>query len=101
MFLFAPWREQPFSQRREEKHKAQRRVTVFRAHSTDWRIMKMKKLNSLLTFLLVVLVSGGLFAQSRLSNPINENALRAHIKYLSDDQLEGRATGAPGRQLAA
>jgi Zn-dependent M28 family amino/carboxypeptidase len=63
--------------------------------------MKMKKLNSLLTFLFVVSVSGSSFAQGRSANPINENALRAHIKYLSDDQLEGRGTGAPGGQLAA
>jgi hypothetical protein len=33
--------------------------------------------------------------------PINEQFLRAHIKYLSDDQLEGRGTGAPGGELAA
>jgi len=32
---------------------------------------------------------------------INENTLRAHIKYLSDDLLEGRGTGARGGELAA
>src|SRR5437773_10832454 len=32
---------------------------------------------------------------------INENALRAHIKFLSDDRLEGRGTGAKGGETAA
>ena len=32
---------------------------------------------------------------------ISENALRAHVKYLSDDRLEGRGTGARGGELAA
>ena len=32
---------------------------------------------------------------------INENTLRADIKYLSDDLLEGRGTGARGGELAA
>jgi Zn-dependent M28 family amino/carboxypeptidase len=36
-----------------------------------------------------------------LPSPINENALRAHIKFLSDDRLEGRGTGARGGELAA
>src|ERR1700730_17117840 len=35
------------------------------------------------------------------SSMINENALRAHIKFLSDDLLEGRGTGARGGELAA
>ena len=30
------------------------------------------------------------------SSQISENALRAHIKFLSDDRLEGRGTGAKG-----
>src|ERR1041384_3721246 len=32
---------------------------------------------------------------------IKESTLRAHIKYLSDDLLEGRGTGATGGLLAA
>src|SRR5881398_3965473 len=32
---------------------------------------------------------------------ISENALRAHIKFLSDDRLEGRGTGARGGETAA
>ena len=34
-------------------------------------------------------------------SPISESALRAHIKFLSDDRLEGRGTGARGGELAA
>jgi Zn-dependent M28 family amino/carboxypeptidase len=36
-----------------------------------------------------------------LPSPISEDALRAHIKFLSDDRLEGRGTGARGGELAA
>src|SRR5882762_9205468 len=36
-----------------------------------------------------------------LPSPFNENALRAHIKFLSDDRLEGRGTGAKGGETAA
>src|SRR5712691_6708660 len=32
---------------------------------------------------------------------ISESTLRAHIKFLSDDRLEGRGTGARGGELAA
>ena len=35
------------------------------------------------------------------SSAINENALRAHVKFLSDDRLEGRGTGAKGGETAA
>jgi Zn-dependent M28 family amino/carboxypeptidase len=35
------------------------------------------------------------------SSPISVDTLRAHIKYLSDDLLEGRGTGARGGLLAA
>src|SRR3989475_6523145 len=36
-----------------------------------------------------------------LPSRISENALRAHIKFLSDDRLEGRGTGAKGGETAA
>ncbi|HKS27344.1 MAG TPA: M28 family peptidase [Pyrinomonadaceae bacterium] len=40
--------------------------------------------------------------QRAMSTPtINESALRANIKYLSDDLMEGRAPGARGGELAA
>src|SRR5207248_10713873 len=35
------------------------------------------------------------------SSAISENALRAHIKFLSDDRLEGLGTGAKGGETAA
>src|SRR6266705_3755009 len=36
-----------------------------------------------------------------LQSAIRETALRAHIKFLADDRLEGRGTGARGGELAA
>lgn len=38
---------------------------------------------------------------SSTTSGINENALRAHVKFLSDDRLEGRGTGAKGGETAA
>jgi len=38
---------------------------------------------------------------ANVRSAINEDALRAHIKFLSDDRLEGRGTGARGGELAA
>src|SRR3989442_4380467 len=35
------------------------------------------------------------------SSAIRESALRAHVKFLSDDRLEGRGTGAKGGETAA
>src|SRR5437667_4237235 len=59
-------------------------------------------------FLFVVLAIGvTAFAQratrraGNIQSPISENALRAHIKFLSDDRLEGRGTGARGGETAA
>src|SRR5581483_10553825 len=52
---------------------------------------------SLVVPLAVVLAQRG----TRVSSPISENALRAHIKFLADDRLEGRGTGAKGGELAA
>src|SRR5215813_9421149 len=39
--------------------------------------------------------------QRRASSLSDENALRAHIKFLASDLLEGRGTGAPGGEIAA
>src|SRR6185436_15818979 len=36
-----------------------------------------------------------------LPSAISEDALRAHIKFLSDDRLEGRGTGSRGGETAA
>src|SRR5262252_7659430 len=40
-------------------------------------------------------------SQTVTSGLIKEDRLRAHIKFLSDDRLEGRGTGARGGELAA
>ena len=64
----------------------------------------MRRLNSLFVALMVAVLSVNVPAQRRAapaSGPINEQFLRGHIKFLSDDQLEGRGTGAPGGELAA
>ena len=37
----------------------------------------------------------------KVQSQIREDALRAHIKFLSDDRVEGRGTGARGGELAA
>ncbi len=52
---------------------------------------------------MIALLGGSALAQNRTSasSPISEEFLRAHIRFLSDDQLEGRGTGAPGGELAA
>ena len=39
--------------------------------------------------------------RTTVSSQISEDRLRAHIKFLSDDRLEGRGTGARGGELAA
>src|SRR3954468_20261651 len=57
------------------------------------------------TFLVIGLavtsLSQRIAPRTSLPSPISENALRAHIKFLSDDRLEGRGTGARGGELAA
>ena len=63
----------------------------------------VKRHNFLIAVLMITSLSSGSIAQRRpaVPAPINEDFLRAHIKFLSDDQLEGRGTGAPGGELAA
>ena len=61
--------------------------------------MSRKLLNSFL----ILLIAVGVFAQQTRpgdSSPDVER-LRAHIKYLASDQLEGRRTGTAGASLAA
>ena len=57
------------------------------------------------TLAAVVLATAGVSATAQgrraASSGISEQMLRAHIKFLSDDQMEGRAPGAPGGELAA
>jgi len=38
---------------------------------------------------------------NKIQSSISEDRLRAHIKFLSDDRLEGRGTGAKGGEIAA
>src|SRR5881628_2947116 len=55
----------------------------------------------LITGLAVTCLSQRIAPRSALPGKISEQALRAHIKFLSDDRLEGRGTGARGGELAA
>src|SRR5437588_6325559 len=55
----------------------------------------------LIVGLATTLMSQRVTPRTSLPSPISENALRAHIKFLSDDRLEGRGTGARGGELAA
>lgn len=54
-------------------------------------------------FSLIATVSAIAISQQRGSSGprLNETAMRAHIKFLSSDLLEGRGTGARGGELAA
>jgi Zn-dependent M28 family amino/carboxypeptidase len=63
----------------------------------------MKASKILLAALFVAVSVCAALAQQSASNSglIDERALRAHIRYLSDDLLEGRGTGARGGELAA
>lgn len=57
-----------------------------------------------LTAILIVIsiaISSAAQQKNLLPSSISENALRAHIKFLSDDRLEGRGTGAKGGETAA
>ena len=47
---------------------------------------------------LLALALGGTFASAQLP-PVREDALRAHLAFLSDDLLEGRGTGQRGAEL--
>lgn len=66
------------------------------------RIIKPTKI-----VLVSLLIVAGAIAQrpsrstTRIQSSISENALRAHIKFLADDRLEGRGTGAKGGETAA
>ena len=54
--------------------------------------------------LLILSIATAIVAQRTIritSSQISEDRLRAHIKFLSDDRLEGRGTGARGGELAA
>ena len=61
------------------------------------------RLKVMIALIAVVIVSFTVIGQQRRSaGPrISEATLRAHIKFLADDLLEGRGTGARGGELAA
>ena len=66
--------------------------------------MRIKLSEMTFSVLLICVVAASAIAQQRTAaaaSAINENALRAHIKFLSDDLLEGRGPGARGGELAA
>jgi Zn-dependent M28 family amino/carboxypeptidase len=50
---------------------------------------------------LVLLTTLSVVSQQKTSGDINEATLKAHIRFLSDNLLEGRGTGARGGELAA
>jgi len=56
-----------------------------------------------ITLAVITLGAATSIAQVRRNNPTSMSAerLRAHIKFLSDDLLEGRGTGARGGEIAA
>jgi Zn-dependent M28 family amino/carboxypeptidase len=62
-------------------------------------ILRIKQLVLVTLLVPVMFLSGS--SQQRPSSRINENAVRAHIKFLASDLLEGRGTGAPGGEVAA
>jgi Zn-dependent M28 family amino/carboxypeptidase len=57
-----------------------------------------RSLAILLVFLFGV---GAMFGQQRRTSFFKESTLKAHIRFLADDLLEGRGTGARGGELAA
>ena len=65
--------------------------------------MKHRRITAITITILVLAITAISQRTSRLSgsSQISESALRAHIKFLSDDRLEGRGTGARGGELAA
>src|ERR1043166_4804693 len=62
-------------------------------------MMRQKRLVAVL--LLLVFGGTALVGQQRSSSPIKQSTLKGHIRFLADDMLEGRGTGARGGELAA
>src|SRR6266550_3220378 len=65
--------------------------------------MKHRRITAITITILLLAVSAISQRTPRNAGPsqISESALRAHIKFLSDDRLEGRGTGARGGETAA
>lgn len=51
--------------------------------------------------LAVLCTAGGLLAKKTQTPKIEAGRIRAHVKYLSSDELEGRGTGQKGGDVAA
>src|SRR5215470_6782481 len=62
-------------------------------------MMRKKRLVAVL--LLLLLGGTALVGQQRSSSQIKQSTLKGHIRFLADDMLEGRGTGARGGDLAA
>jgi len=65
--------------------------------------MKVNTLLGLIALLSITITawSQRISPRANLPSAISESALRSHIKFLSDDRLEGRGTGARGGEIAA
>ena len=65
--------------------------------------MKLNRFLGLIMMLAIAItaVSQRTSPRANSASSISESALRAHIKFLSDDRLEGRGTGARGGETAA
>jgi len=63
----------------------------------------LSRTRTILTLAVSLLVFGSVLSQQTNSTPsgINEATLKGHIRFLSDDLLEGRGTGARGGEIAA
>ena len=61
----------------------------------------MKTLLRPVLVLMIALMVFPLQAQKRGLESINQNDLKAHMKFLASDELEGRETGEPGLYVAA
>jgi hypothetical protein len=59
-----------------------------------------QKMHTRLLFAALAL-AGTLFAQAKPEDSITPEALRSHVRFLSDDLLEGRGTGTRGHEIAA
>src|SRR5882762_4820354 len=66
-------------------------------------VFQLRARRSLTVVVLIGIAAFSVLSQQRRAQAslIDENTLRAHIKFLSDDRLEGRGTGARGGELAA
>ncbi|HKP45384.1 MAG TPA: hypothetical protein VJT50_02190, partial [Pyrinomonadaceae bacterium] len=64
---------------------------------------RLQSFQSAIVVVLVAMLAANGFAQrrGRANLSLDENAIRAHIKFLSSDLLEGRGTGARGGEIAA